>query len=282
MAGTTSFTDANSILDPVIADADGKFSFSNLPAGSYMICAIEGVSGYITDMLPHTVIISGTPNSLTGEELVTAEPVVSKLPVVPVTPNEGSDSSDDYTPPTSSNKKTVPTAPKTERTLIVEDPPKAPAPSTAPVAEPVAPVVTTAEHVIERVVAAFTEDEFIPPTEEDAQPIEILNTDEINALPDGYKAVIHEDNVYIVYNEIDMPVGYVVLENDETLETITLDDIIPFGNRSIKANPKTGINSNIGYNIAFLFIAIAVVLLKPFLPLEKFKQLFKRKLPMVI
>ena len=299
--GTTSFTDANSLVEPVIAAADGSFTFANLPAGQYIIRAIEGVSGYYTDMNAYTITVTGVfTNPSTFEEIITTFadgtplnivsrklatggyippsvlPPVVALPPVPLAPPPA-------LPPVPPVVPVVPVAPPV--TPVV--PPVIPV---APAAVPpqnslVQPATVPAPTPVSAPVPAPQNAAFVPPTELDAKPIAELAASEVipvASLPDNYKAVLHEDGVYIIYNEIGMALGYIVLEEGKSLDNIILDDIIPFGRMAVKSNPKTGANDNMGYNVAFMFIAIAVVLLKPFLPFKRIINLFKKKLPMVI
>ena len=298
--GTTVFTDANSILDPVIADANGNFSFTNLPVGMYIIKAIEGVNGYITDMEPHTFEVTGTNlDPVTGEEIITKFADGTPLNIISMVPSSGGVSSSGMIGNKPGGTPTTPVTPtpvQPPKTAVV--PPATVTPPATTPATPEAPAIGGGDVITPATSeslpaapeapvtpAAVEASDITAPTEADAKPLSEVAVNEVEtpaALPDGYKAVKHEDNVYIVYNEIGMPVGYVVLENGKTLDNFNLDDILPFGNMSVKSNPKTGVDSNMGYNIAFLLIAISVVLLKPFLTFKKSKKTAKRKLPIVI
>jgi len=68
--------------------------------------------------------------------------------------------------------------------------------------------------------------------------------------------------------------GSASLSEGETLNNSPKDGLTQ---EAQKDNPLTGVTSDTGYGIAFLFILVAAYLLRPFFPFKRVKNLFKGK-----
>jgi hypothetical protein len=89
-------------------------------------------------------------------------------------------------------------------------------------------------------------------------------------LPEGYTVVVNERGIIIIYDEIGVPLGYIIPREGETLQSILmnarlLEEMTPF----LKVNPQTDVRGS-DFGIAWmLFLLILPVLLKGMLIIRR-------------
>lgn len=181
---------------------------------------------------------------------VIPEPTTKPATVNTTTPTE----------PTIATTIPTPTA-NTESSAIIEAPinPFAEPPITpVPVIEPPAILDLPAEVIPEAIIVEHPVEAVFDVVEE------YIVSDAMIPLGNGYFAVDLGDNLYEIFDENGVPLGYIRLANDEKIEEWTdFENLIPYADMTIHEavnNPKTGKNNKFYYVILGFIVICGIVI----------------------
>lgn len=258
-------------------DGNAEFRFTNLTSSpadypvTYLVRELSAPSGYTKSEKIYTVVLTGinSTNNLQNIELVSTDTNNQQIifinnKVTPTTPGNGGGGGGggggtvtppppevrtpiDVTPP-ETETPLKPITPETDQTTETTD--INTDVETTPIDEPDITVTDT-------IVDAPVEIPFVPPVPPNLADVAESDILHPAQLPSGYSAVQVEDNIYIIYDDSGIPLGYVIVPEGMTLDDINImDELIPFGVPVFSlTNPKTGDRIN------FLLVEVAITII---------------------